>query len=90
MRVVFDKYTDDAGKLLKMMRRTVPDTGAVALEDDGFLPNTIFSLYEYFVYGVEKPRTDRFGRRVCGARMGNYVFPFSKGNRKYKTEYKFM
>lgn len=51
MRVVFDKYTDDAGKLLKMMRRTEPDTGAVALEDDGFLPNTIFSLYEYFVYG---------------------------------------
>ncbi len=96
MRVVFDKYTDDAGKLLKMMRRTEPDTGAVALEDDGFLPNTIFSLYEYFVYGQncealkEKDLHYSFLKvpefweiRTCGAHGAVYDMGCKKANIYY-------
>ncbi|MDE6167039.1 MAG: accessory Sec system glycosyltransferase GtfB, partial [Acetatifactor sp.] len=51
MRVVLDKYTDEAEKLLETMRRTEACAGTVVLRDDGFLPNTIFPVYEYFTYG---------------------------------------
>ncbi len=51
MIVVFDKYTDNAKKLLEMMRHEDLNVKVVVLNDDGFLPDDVFSPYDYFVYG---------------------------------------
>lgn len=51
MVVVFDKYTDSTETLLEMLKCMEAEAEIVILRDNGFLPEDVRSLYEYFVYG---------------------------------------
>lgn len=51
MIIVCDRYTEDTEKLREMMGDMDPDVKTVVLEDDGFLPEGIWSPCGQFLYG---------------------------------------
>lgn len=52
MLIVCDRYTEHTEKLLEMIQHVDLDMEMMVLKDDGFLPESVLSPCEYFVYGA--------------------------------------
>ena len=52
--ILFDSYLEDGRKLLESLRKIGVDCPAAAIDDDGFLPDGVESVYGSFLGEYEK------------------------------------